>query len=71
MASKCEQNSFYIDFARGKIKISQDEKNYAKAKLEYRKNFYIMHDKFSGTDFYRFKFYKKLFDNVIPNNYPG
>ena len=55
MASKCEQNSFYIDYAEGKIKIGQDGfwKNYAKAKLEYRKNFYIMRDKYSGTDFYK------------------
>ncbi len=55
MASKCEQNSFYNDLGSGQIKISSDNywKNYDKAKLNYRKYFYILHDKYSNTEFYK------------------
>lgn len=71
MASKCEQNSFYVDYAVGKIKIGRDDfwKNYGKAKLEYRKNFFIMRDKYSKTEFYKEAIKECKYFNEFTNNY--
>ena len=71
MASKCEQNSFYVDYAEGKIKIPRDDfwKNYGKAKLEYRKNFLIMRNNYSNTEFYKEALKECKYFNQFINNH--
>lgn len=55
MAAKCEQNEFFNNLGANLIKIDHNDfwNNYYKEKLKYRTNFKILHDKYSGTEFYK------------------
>ena len=72
MAAKCEQNTFYMDFGAGKIKIDEKNfwKNYSQEKLKYRNNFKILFDKYSDTEFYKEAIKEcKYFNEFVKLNY--
>lgn len=54
MVAKCEQNTFYMDYGSGKIKVDDSDfwNNYHKAKLKYITNFEILYNEYSDTEFY-------------------